>query len=305
MRPITLGDFTIRKFVESAGNMGVPAEIFAGLGGDRLKALWQAMDPRCGDPQSALFYMSMHSFVLQTGSQTILIDTCNGNDKKRTGVMAAMNMLSHDYLGNLAALGLKPETIDVVLCTHLHSDHVGWNTRLENGAWVPTFPNARYLMSEVDVAYYGSLPPDHPQYLLTRESYDDSVLPVLASGQAELIRTGHLVEHEIGNGVWVEGCPGHTPGNMAIHAQNDAASPHRHAIFTGDVFHHPVQIQDPTVHLGVDADPEAGLATRRRIIETYADTGAILLPAHFPAPTGGCVVTEAAGPTFRFLDSAG
>jgi glyoxylase-like metal-dependent hydrolase (beta-lactamase superfamily II) len=299
MRPIALGDFTIRKFVESTGNMGVPAGVFGGLGGERLVALRKAMDPRCGDPASALFYFSMHSFVLQTGSRTILIDTCNGNGKHRTGVMAGMSMLNHDYLGNLARLGLKPEDIDVVLCTHLHGDHVGWNTRLENGAWVPTFANARYLMSEIDVEFYGSLPPEHPQYALTRESFDDSVLPVLASGQAELIRTGHVVEHEVGNGVWLEGCPGHTPGNMVIHAQSGRGP---HAIFTGDVFHHPVQIQDVNLHINVDADPGTAVATRQRFVDAYADTDTILLAAHFPEPTAGRVVTEEAGPTFRFLD---
>src|ERR1035438_8009262 len=151
MKPITLGDFTIRKFVESTGNMGVPSAAFCGLGGERLKTLGAAMDPRCGELGSELFYLSMHSFVLEVGGRRILIDTCNGNGKHRTGVMASMHMLSTDYLGNLARLGLKPEDIDVVVCTHLHSDHVGWNTRLENGAWVPTFPNARYLMSDLDV----------------------------------------------------------------------------------------------------------------------------------------------------------
>ncbi len=210
MLPIKLGDFTIRKFVESTGNMEVPAAMFAGMTDARFAELVRVLDPRAGNGPANIAYISMHSFVLQTGRLNILIDTCNGNDKKRTGIMAGMHMLSHDYLGNLAKLGLKAEDIDVVLCTHLHSDHVGWNTRLENGQWVPTFPNARYLMSELDVAHYGGLPPDHPQYALTRESYDDSILPVLNSGQAELIRTGHLVEREIGNGVWFEGCPGHT-----------------------------------------------------------------------------------------------
>jgi len=301
MQPIALGDFTIRKFVESSGNMGVPAEMFAGLTPDLLDMLKRTMDPRCGDLPVNLLHMSMHSFVLQAGGRTILIDTCNGNHKTRTGIMAGMNMLNHDYLGNLAGLGLKPEDIDVVLCTHLHSDHVGWNTRLENGVWVPTFPNARYLMSEIDVRYYGSLTPDHPQYGLTRESYDDSVLPVLNSGQAELIRTGHVVEREISNGVWFEGCPGHTPGNMVIHAQCGGHA-HRHAIFTGDVFHHPAQIQDPTLHINADADPEGGLKTRRHFIDTYADTGTILLAAHFPEPTAGRVVRDGAGTAFRFVE---
>jgi glyoxylase-like metal-dependent hydrolase (beta-lactamase superfamily II) len=301
MQPITLGDFTIRKFVESIGNLPVPAEIFDGMTAERLADLRRAMDARCGNPGSSDFYLSMHSFVLQTGGLNILIDTCNGNDKNRTGIMAGMNMLNHDYLGNLAALGLKPEDIDVVLCTHLHSDHVGWNTRLENGAWVPTFPNARYLMSEIDVAYYGGLPPDHPQYALTREAYDDSILPVLNSGQAELIRTGHLVEREIGNGVWFEGFPGHTPGNMVIHAQCGGYA-HQHAIFTGDVFHHPAQIQDPTLHMHVDADAAAGLATRRHFIDSFADRGAILLAAHFPDPTAGRIVRHDGGTVFQFVE---
>jgi len=301
MQPIQLGDFTISKFVESTGNVEVPAAAFVGLSDARLAALARTLDPRALGSAAHLLYISMHSFVLRTGRLNILIDTCNGNDKTRTGIMAGMHMLSHDYLGNLAKLGLKPEDIDVVLCTHLHSDHVGWNTRLENGQWVPTFPNARYLMSEIDIDYYGGLPPSHPQYALTRESYDDSILPVLNSGQAELIRTGHLVEREIGNGVWFEGCPGHTPGNMVIHAQCGGRAD-QHAIFTGDVFHHPVQIQDPTLHLGVDAGPEDALSARRHFVEAYADTGTILLAAHFPTPTAGRVVRQGQGTAFQFLD---
>jgi len=301
MKTIALGDFTIRRFVESGETMPVPSAAFGGLGGERLKALRRHMDPRCGDPHSDTLYFSMHSFVLEVGGRRILIDTCNGNDKHRTGVMTPMHMLKTDYLGNLARLGLKPEDIDVVVCTHLHSDHVGWNTKLENGAWVPTFPNARYLMSDLDVQFYGSLPSDHPQYELTRQSFDDSVLPVLASGQAELVKGGYVVEHEIGRDVWLEGCAGHTPGTLAIHAESGGG----HAIFSGDVFHHPVQIQDPTLNLGVDSDAETALAVRRRFIDTYANTDTILLAAHFPTPTAGTVVKDGGETIFRFRDAAG
>jgi glyoxylase-like metal-dependent hydrolase (beta-lactamase superfamily II) len=152
------------------------------------------------------------------------------------------------------------------------------------------------------VEYYGSLPPDHAQYALTRESYDDSVLPVLSSGQAELIRTGHVVEREVGDGVWLEGCPGHTPGTMVIHAQCAGHGGNGHAIFTGDVFHHPAQIQDPTLHIHADADLAAALAIRRHFIDTYANTGTILLAAHFPEPTAGRVERDGAGAVFRFLE---
>lgn len=301
MQPIALGDFTINKFVESVGNMPVPMQMFDSMTEARFDGLARAMDPRCGDVPARMLYISMHSFVLQTGILNILIDTCNGNDKSRTGIMAGMHMLKHDYLGNLARLGLKPEDIDVVMCTHLHSDHVGWNTRLDNGVWVPTFPKATYLMSELDVAHYGNLPPDHPQYILTREAYDDSILPVLNSGQAELVHTGHVVEREIGNGVWMEGFPGHTPGTMVLHAQ--CGHSHPHAIFTGDVFHHPAQIQDPTLHINVDDDPEAALKVRRHFVDSFADTGTILLAAHFPEPTAGTVVRRDGGTTFKFLES--
>jgi glyoxylase-like metal-dependent hydrolase (beta-lactamase superfamily II) len=286
----------------------VPMQMFDGMTAERFQELSRFMDPRCGDLPAGLVHISMHTFVLQTGALNILIDTCNGNDKKRTGIMAGMHMLSNDYLGNLAKLGLKPEDIDVVLCTHLHSDHVGWNTRLENGVWVPTFPNARYLMSEADVTHYGNLPPDHPQYILTRESYDDSILPVLNSGQAELVRTGHVVEREIGNGVWMEGFPGHTPGNMVIHAQcgghgHGTGHGSGHAIFSGDVFHHPAQIQDPRLHINADNDLDAALQVRRHFIESFADTGTILLAAHFPEPTAGTIVRRDGGTTFKFLET--
>jgi glyoxylase-like metal-dependent hydrolase (beta-lactamase superfamily II) len=188
MKPIALGDFTIRKFVESAGNMPVPAAAFDGLGGERFAALRTSMDPRCGDLDAENFFLSMHSFVLESGGRRILIDTCNGDGKHRTGVMAPMNMLKTDYIANLAGLGLKPEDIDVVVCTHLHSDHVGWNTKLENGVWVPTFPNARYLISDLDVQFYGALPKEHPQYALTREPFDDRLATACGSRVAPATR---------------------------------------------------------------------------------------------------------------------
>jgi len=300
MQPIAFGDVRIRKFVESTGNAPMPAGMFIGATPERLLWLREAMDHRSIDPASDTVYLSMHSFVLQAGGKTILIDTCNGDDKHRTGIMAGMNMLKTDYLANLAALGLTPADIDVVLCTHLHSDHVGWNTRLENGAWIPTFPNARYLMSARDVEFYGGLAPDLPQYALTREAFDDSVLPVIQAGQAELVEVGQGREHEIARCVWLEGAAGHTPGTLLVHARDGGG----HALFSGDVFHHPLQIQDPLLHIGVDTDFEAALHQRQRVIETYADSGTILLAAHFPAPTAGRIVTDHGRRRFDFLESA-
>ena len=297
MQPIALGELKIRKFVEGAGNIPVPTAMFQGVTPDVLQGLRHALDPQAQVAGTDNLLMSMHSFVLQVDGRTILIDTCNGNDKHRSGPLAGMNMLKTDYLDQLGSLGLKPGDIDTVLCTHLHADHVGWNTRLENGKWVPTFPNARYLMSRLDVEYCEGMSPDHPRYGLTHEAYQDSVVPVLRSGQAELVETGHLVEHGIGTRVWLEGAPGHTPGTMLVHAQDGKGR----AIFSGDVFHHPIQIHDPAVHIGVDDDMEAALKERRRLADRCASSGAILLAAHFPAPTAGRVVADGKGHRFQYL----
>src|SRR5579884_3206013 len=137
MEPIGLGGLRIRKFAESADAVPAPAQIFAGLTPETLRYLRTTLDHRSLHPVEDTVYYSMHSFVLETPDQVILIDTCNGNGQSRSGILSGMHMLNTDYLGNLARLGLAPEMIDVVLCTHLHSDHVGWNTRLENGRWVP------------------------------------------------------------------------------------------------------------------------------------------------------------------------
>jgi glyoxylase-like metal-dependent hydrolase (beta-lactamase superfamily II) len=298
MQPIALGGLKIRKFVEGAGNIPVPAAMFQGVSPEALQGQVRALDPRARGSDADTLLMSMHSFVLQTDGRVILIDTCNGNDKRRSGPLAAMNMLKTDYLDQLGKLGLKPEDIDTVLCTHLHADHVGWNTRLENGEWVATFPNARYLMSRLDVEYCESMSPDHHRYGLVHDAYVDSVLPVLRSGQAELVETGHLVEHGIGTRVWLEGAPGHTPGTMLIHAEDSDGR----AIFSGDVFHHPIQIQDPAIHIGVDSDMEAAFNERRRLADRCASSGAILLAAHFPAPTAGRVQQDGKGLRFQYLD---
>jgi glyoxylase-like metal-dependent hydrolase (beta-lactamase superfamily II) len=298
MQPIALGGFRIRKFVEGAGNVAVPAAMFQGVSPEVLNGQMLALDPRARGSDAGTLLMSMHSFVLQAEGRTILIDTCNGNDKRRSGSLAAMNMLKTDYLDQLGALGLKPEDVDTVLCTHLHADHVGWNTRLENGNWVPTFSNARYLMSRLDVEYCEGMSPDHHRYDLTREAYMDSVLPVLRSGQAELVETDHLVEHGIGTRVWLEGAPGHTPGSMLVHAQDGDSR----AIFSGDVFHHPIQVHNPAIHIGVDDDMGAALKERRRLADHCASSGAILLAAHFPTPTAGRVVQDGPGHRFQYLE---
>jgi len=220
--------------------------------------------------------MSFQSFLVRSRGRTILVDTCFGNDKERPDVGFA-HRLQTDYLGNLAQAGARPEDIDIVLCTHLHSDHIGWNTKLEDGRWIPTFPNARYLISRADYEWYAAGNVSHmPGY-----AYDDSILPVIEAGQVELIEPGHVLTQEIGDGIWLEGAPGHTPGSVLLHCQDS----HGHAVFTGDVMHHPIQAQAPSLHIHGETDWEMAQATRLRLLETYADTDTTIFAAHFASPT--------------------
>jgi len=298
MKPVQIGETLIRKFVEFSDGIPMPVEAFANLTAERLAELTPELDSRCFGPEPGTLLISMHTFVIETRRLKILVDTCNGNHKSRTGIMAGMNMLETNYLENLAALGLVPEEIDIVMCTHLHADHVGWNTKLENGQWVPTFPKAKYLMGKADVDYYGSLPANHPQAELARECYADSVLPVIDAGQAVLVEGRHVIEDGVGEGLWIEPAPGHTPGSCVLHAKNK----HDHALFVGDIFHHPIQVQDPTLHISADNEEATALDVRRDMIGTYMHTGAQIFAAHFPEPTGGCIVSGKKDARFQFTD---
>jgi glyoxylase-like metal-dependent hydrolase (beta-lactamase superfamily II) len=167
------------------------------------------------------------------------------------------------------------------MCTHLHWDHVGWNTRLENGRWVPTFPNARYVMARREFTHWQKLHEggeDTPH----RRAFEDSVLPVVRTGQSELVDDDYAFE----DGLWFEAAPGHTPGNVVIHARSRDAT----AVFMGDVIHHPLQLLKPDWSTMACTDRELSRTTRTRLIEEHAERGSRVLPAHFPAPSVGRIV---------------
>ena len=244
MEPITLGRLTVRKLfeMESGPPMslivpGITAPISA------PRHLVQRRDDRA-TAQSA-FMMSMHSYVLQVDGLTVLVDACNGDHKHRS--IPDVDRVETPFLANLAALDLTTDDIDLVLCTHLHFDHVGWNTRLENGKWVPTFANARYLFSRSDFEHFGKqeLEDDHLR------AFRDSVLPVYDAGRAELVEANIAVHREIGAGVWLEPAFGHSPGNFSVLAESGG----ERAIFWGDVVHHPVQMIRPELLMPFDSDP--------------------------------------------------
>ena len=217
--------------------------------------------------------------MLQLDGLNVLIDTCCGNDKQRSVPWA--DRLQTEWLLNLARAGLEPADIHLVLCTHLHADHVGWNTRLENGRWVPTFPRARYVFSRKDYEFFSR----QTQEAHTREAYIDSVLPVVEAGLADIVESNHCVQREIEDGIWLEDAAGHSPGSVVVHAQR-GGSP---AVFTGDVIHHPIQLVRPDIAFFADESPAEACATRQRLLAQYADSGAVLFPAHFSDPPSGRV----------------
>jgi glyoxylase-like metal-dependent hydrolase (beta-lactamase superfamily II) len=222
----------------------------------------------------------VQGFLLKTPGATILVDACIGNHKT-VGFDGWAGRDDTRFLAGLTAAGVTPADVDVVFCTHLHVDHFGWNTRLENGQWVPTFPNARYLFPAEDEAHYGETP---------GEAYTESVLPVIAAGQAELVRG----THEIVRGITLWPTPGHTPGHSSVMIESGGAR----AVITGDAIHSAAQCTHPHWHFRYDTDAAAAVASRRALLEMAAETRRCVLGSHFTLPSIGHVTT--AGEVFRW-----
>lgn len=296
MQPQRLGRLTVSKVLELEDGMPL-AMIFPGVTAADLARVrrWCADPDLTDDPATSRVMLSMHSFVIQSGGLNILVDACNGNHKTRS--MPSVHMLETDYLANLAAAGFCPEGIHLVLCTHLHVDHVGWNTRLDNGRWVPTFPNARYLFGKRDFDFYAS---DEAEEL-HREAYADSILPVAESGQAEIVDLAapHAVAQEIGDGVWVEPAFGHSPGSCLVRAQSGGAA----ALFWGDMLHHPVQLARPELSLPFDWKPELAAQVRMEVLADISDSDTVCFPAHFRGTSAGRVRREGEAYSFEFVAS--
>lgn len=220
----------------------------------------------------------VQGFLIKSNNKYILIDTCNGNDKSRTDVPEWSN-LKIDFIGNLAKIGVNPSEIDVVACTHLHMDHVGWNTRLENGKWVPTFPNARYLFAQKEYDYWFQKP--EKEIADDKAAFDDSVSPIINAGLASLVDYDHKIDKNIS----FIPSPGHTPGHVSVRI----VSSDEQAIISGDFLHHPCQIAEPTWFTDADTIPDQGIDTRMKLLDFIADSGSLLIGSHFANPVAGRV----------------
>ena len=219
--------------------------------------------------------MSIHALVVDTGSRRIIVDTCIGNDKQRS--IPAWTNLQTSFLEDLGAAGYPRETVDTVLCTHLHVDHVGWNTMLVDGEWVPTFPNARYLVAEKEFRYWDGEAEDE----INQGIMADSVRPIVAAGLMDFVDW----EHQLCPEVALEPTPGHTPGHVSVHIRSNG----KEALITGDCIHHPCQMSRTDWCSPADSDQVQGRSTREALLERYCDSDVLIIGTHFATPTAGYV----------------
>ena len=291
MKPIELGRMRVHKVHEMDSPVPLLSQLPGTTGADmrRLLEWYDQPDEVNSDPETSMMTFSVHSWVIELDGRTILIDSCCGNHKDR--FLPEVNQLDTDYLGNLRRAGFAPEDIDLVMCTHLHFDHVGWNTRLENGKWVPTFANATYLFGKRDYAYFQANPEGEE---LHYQAFLDSIVPVMDAGRAELVDEDHVAHREIHDGVWLEPAFGHSPGCCTINAE--AGGPP--ALFWGDVIHHPVQLIRHDLPFAFDTDGVAACKVRKSTMERLADTDTLCFPAHFRRTSAGYVKRD--GDAFRY-----
>jgi glyoxylase-like metal-dependent hydrolase (beta-lactamase superfamily II) len=276
-----VGDVKITSVMESAECVPWAPLLPAETADHYKKYDW--LVPRFVTPDGQII-LAVQAFVLEAGGRRIVVDTCVGNEKQRQ--IPHCTDLQTAFLEDLTAAGFPPETIDTVLCTHLHFDHVGWNTQLVNGRWVPTFPNARYLFAHREWEFCESFLKDKSaevRHIL------DSVRPILDADLADLVETNH----RLSDAMWLEPTHGHTPGHVSLHI----ASRGQHAIVTGDVFHNPIQFAEPEICSIGCVDKEMSRKTRREFLAKYENRAARIFAVHFNDPVGWIVRDT---PNWRF-----
>ena len=273
-----IGDVSVTRIVELEVTGGSRFILPDATRDAVLPIAW--LRPHFADDEGRL-RMSIHALMVETATRRIVVDTCLGNDKQGRRIRA-WNDLHGPFLADLAAAGYARETIDTVLCTHLHVDHVGWNTMLVGGRWVPTFPNARYLMGRVEYAHWR----DHSEREDHRAVFADSVRPVFDAGLVDLVETDHCIDEAVSLIPTI----GHTPGHVSVRIRSRG----QEALITGDFVHHPCQIARPEWASTADSDPVVARHTRELMLAGLAHTPVLVIGTHFAAPTAGRIVRDGA-----------
>jgi glyoxylase-like metal-dependent hydrolase (beta-lactamase superfamily II) len=240
------------------------------------------LQPHFATPEG-LMIISFQAFVLCSRGKNVMIDTCIGADRKRE--YDVFCNLKTTFLEDLATAGFPAESIHAVLCTHLHFDHVGWNTRLENGRWVPTFPGARYLFGKQEFEHWEQLRKTGGYHDL--EHLHDSIDPIVEAGLADYVTPDHRVTDEVS----LFPTPGHTPGHVSVLIRSRGEE----AVITGDLMHHPIQFVDPLRHGNFDMDKPQGALTRQAFVKRFSDSKVLVIGSHFSDPTAGWIVRNGDG----------
>ena len=280
MNSYRVGDVKITRIVESEGPTRADFLFANAKPEDVLQHQW--LRPHFADERGRLT-MAIQALVLESQGQRIVVDTCVGNDKVRSNPF--WNKLQTSFLADMDALGFAAETIDTVVCTHLDVDHVGWNTRWAQGAWVPTFTRARYLFGRVEWEHWSQQPETKDGDVI-----GDSVRPVVEAGLVDLVESDHRMTDEI----CLEPTPGHTPGHVSVRIRSKGEE----AVITGDLIHHPIQCSELSWASLFDIDPDHARRTRREFLTRCAAEGTRVFGTHFATPTAGRVVAD--GESFRF-----
>ena len=237
------------------------------------------LQPHFATPDGKMI-LSFQAFVLRSRGKTFMIDTCIGNDRQRE--FDVFTNMQTSFLADLNTAGFPAAQIDGVLCTHLHFDHVGWNTRKEGDRWVPTFPQARYYFGREEYAHWQHLRETggyhHVDHLL------DSVDPIVQAGLADFIDPDFQLTDEVS----LIPTPGHTPGHVSVLIRSAG----QQAIITGDMMHHPIQLAVPATHGRFDMDAERGAQTRVDFVNRYSDTPTLIIGSHFSDPSAGHIIRD-------------
>jgi glyoxylase-like metal-dependent hydrolase (beta-lactamase superfamily II) len=283
------GDVQVSTLIEREGPQRKTTELFPTADPALARQHFREMEPFLYQPASDRIYNTYQSFLLRMPKKTILIDTCVGENKARPPQFAGYP--KKPWLDALAAEGLSFADIDLVICTHLHVDHVGWNTVLTNGRWEPTFPKAKYLFGRIECEYWegqAKLGYDLPGRIWT-----DSCLPLIHAGLADLVE----MDADLGDGIRLRPAPGHSPGMFCVDV---AIGSNKRLLFIADVMHHPIQCRELDWSTCFCADPAQAAATRRELFAEIADKDVIVFPEHVPFPTAGSIESDSGRFRYRF-----
>jgi glyoxylase-like metal-dependent hydrolase (beta-lactamase superfamily II) len=287
MQQISIGDVTISSIIERDGPWRKPEDMFLKYDAEVGRRHLATLDPFVYEAATNRLVITYQTFVVRTPKHTILVDTCTGDDK---GYAPPFDFPKAPWLEGFSRLGLKFDDVDYVFCTHLHIDHCGWNTRLVNGKWVPTFPRAKYIFHRREYAYWeaattrGEQPPGNVWRM--------NCLPVVEAGQALLVDDDFALDDT----AWLTPTPGHSPCHCCVNIRSRGMR----AVVTGDMMHHALQCRLPDLSTVFDTDPLLAAKSRRGFLASIADTDTLVLPVHFPSPTAGRIGADGDRFHYRF-----